>query len=164
MRLQVVSVSTCFIRGYFAQRLCCIPKKMDEEPRKRFRGNSLKTPPKTYGFDEGAADLGENYDQRIPESEEAACQIFLDILSREYVLSHISALVFCIICHFVCLAGIHNKARKPALPPGRPSGNYQKHLDRALDLEKSEVPDYPLSLPVYDEKQACLYYKTDRQQ
>ena len=124
----------------------------DSIPKKRFRAAGRIGPVK-HSWDEDWVQTN-NYDGLDDAAQLKALNIFIFLLAKEWAVSSMSARTLCVLIHFACLAGLRKEGRKYAVPPGKQSGFYQKHMDVAFDLNKKEedVQDYPLSLPSFDGK------------
>lgn len=94
-------------------------------------------------------------DEAGPESErEAAAVKFLDILIDLYLSSVISAKTFATVCYYAALAGMPGDVSRYSYKPGASSGNYQKHLDKAMGFDKSKAKFYELQIPGYPRSEA----------
>ena len=69
-------------------------------------------------------------------AEEEGCNGFVEYLADLYFGgARVTANHLCILCHYARMAGVKDKrVAAYALRPGVASGNYQKHLDRAMGL------------------------------
>ena len=78
----------------------------------------------------------------------AACEMWLNEMLQLYMSSNMSAMHFCILCYWASLGGMdHDRVRAYGLPPGRPTGHYQRHLNPLLGFDESGATLYYLTCP-----------------
>ncbi len=82
-----------------------------------------------------------------PPTAEAASTELVDMLLTLYVQGRMPAKQLCIMCHWAQHAGVGSHAAALALPPGRPTGHYKRHLDAALGFTKRHHHLYELDMP-----------------
>ena len=78
------------------------------------------------------------------ENKHAAATEFLDVLTDLYSISQISAQHFAVLCYWAAHAGMPGLVHKYGMKPGLDSGNYQKHLDRAMGINDVKSKAYSL--------------------
>lgn len=82
-----------------------------------------------------------------PETDPgAASMMFVDLLLSLYMASQISAQHFGVLCYWATRAGIQHVSEY-SIGPGKPSGHYQRHLDRTLGFEHAKKHSYNLRMP-----------------
>lgn len=71
-----------------------------------------------------------------------------------YLASTISARIFAVLCWWAWKAGMKRDVEQYAMAPGSKwSGNYQKHLDRAMGFDLQRSMFYTLAAPGYPRQQ-----------
>ena len=94
-------------------------------------------------------------DEPDPETNpRAAAMQFLDVLLSLYMASALSAQSLCILCHWAARAGMAHVSEY-SLPPGKPSGHYQRRLDVVLGFAEARQNSYTLRLPGTRRGEAC---------
>lgn len=81
---------------------------------------------------------------------EAAANEFVDMLVELYLSSKLSARTLSVLCYWAQKAGMPGLVSQYAMRPDIPhSGNYQKHLDRALGFDVEKTKLYTVAAPGY---------------
>ena len=89
-------------------------------------------------------DEGEN--SGAPTRIEATVE-FVDMLVHLYLSGSMAAKSLAILCHWAHHAGVGGSAASLAMPPGRQTGKYKKHVDSALGLDARDAAFYEIDVP-----------------
>ena len=109
----------------------------------------MAAPAARYPWEQAEYEVGGESDSdfELPEAEQAATNM-LEVLAELYFQSRISALTLCTICHWATKAGIsHKQMESYAKPPGLSTGNYQKHLTKAMGMDESIKKQHRVVMP-----------------
>ena len=90
---------------------------------------------------------GANSDDET-SSQDAAAHEFMELLLEEYFSGIITAMTFCLLCHYAHAGGLAgDAASKYGMPPGRSSGKYKAHLDDQLHFKRQRRYMYHYDVP-----------------
>eukprot|EP00969_Alexandrium_andersonii_P078231 3449764-Alexandrium_andersonii.AAC.1 len=97
--------------------------------------HSWDVPPPAPWEEEDERHWDSDDEARPPSKGEAAEEFIAQLLSLLMASTPMAANHLCILCHWAHLAGMPG-VNQFALPPGKPSGRYSKHVKKKLDSER----------------------------
>jgi len=103
---------------------------------------------------QGSQGAQHSWERRQEAQEEASSQAEAGIELAELLLQlrcdgRLTAKDACLISHWAAEAGAQGPVKELALGPGRPSGHYQRHLDRKAGLRGQSQDFYEIAVPAH---------------
>eukprot|EP00969_Alexandrium_andersonii_P289345 12789634-Alexandrium_andersonii.AAC.1 len=92
-------------------------------------------------------DYGDTSEEELDPKEEAAREL-VNILAELYLESKIGARHLCEACYWAARAGVSGgMVEDYAVKPGQSSGNYQRHVSKAMGFDREERGHYIVATP-----------------